>query len=233
MKIRCLVVDDEELARALLENYVGRLPTLELIGQCKDPMEAIQIMQEQPVDLLFLDIQMPGLTGIEFLRSLQQKPLVIFTTAYPDYALEGYSLDVTDYLLKPFSFERFVQAVNKASEMLQLKSGTKPAQADAKDFILVKAEHRIHRIKYDDINFIQSMREYVAYYTPGGRILSLNSLKSLEIELPADRFMRIHKSYIVAIDKVSTLEGNTVHIGKEKLPIGASYREAVLERIFQ
>ena len=233
MKTRCLVVDDEELARALLENYIGRLPNLELVGQCKDPMEAIQVMQEEVVDLLFLDIQMPGLTGIEFLRTLQQKPVVIFTTAYPDYALEGYSLDVTDYLLKPFSFERFVQAVNKANEMIQLKSGTTSTTADTKDFILVKAEHRIHRIKYDDINFIQSMREYVAYYTPSGRILSLNSLKRLETELPADRFIRIHKSYIVSIDKVSTLEGNMVHIGKEKLPIGASYREVVLERIFK
>lgn len=233
MKTRCLVIDDEELARTLLENYIGRLSNLELVGQCKDPMEAIQIMQEQPVDLLFLDIQMPGLTGIEFLRSLKQKPLVIFTTAYPDYAIEGYSLDVIDYLLKPFGFERFVQAVNKATEMMQLKSAATISTADAKDFILVKAEHRIHRIKYDDINFIQSMREYVAYYTPNGRILSLNSLKSLEVELPADRFIRIHKSYIVAIEKVSVLEGNLVHIGKEKLPIGASYREEVLGRIFQ
>jgi DNA-binding LytR/AlgR family response regulator len=233
MKTRCLVIDDEELARTLLENYIGRLPNLELVGQCKDPMEAIQIMQEEPIDLLFLDIQMPGLTGIEFLRSLKQKPLVIFTTAYPDYAIEGYSLDVIDYLLKPFGFDRFVQAVNKASEMMQLKSAATNTPTDAKDFILVKAEHRIHRIKYDDINFIQSMREYVAYYTPSGRILSLNSLKSLETELPADRFIRIHKSYIVAIEKVSVLEGNLVHIGKEKLPIGASYREEVLGRIFQ
>lgn len=233
MKTRCLVIDDEELARTLLENYIDRLPNLELVGQCKDPMEAIEIMQGQPVDLLFLDIQMPGLTGIEFLRSLKQRPLVIFTTAYPDYAIEGYSLDVIDYLLKPFGFERFVQAVNKANEMMQLKSVATNSSTDTKDFILVKAEHRIHRIKYDDINFIQSMREYVAYYLPNGRILSLNSLKSLETELPADRFIRIHKSYIVSIEKVSTLEGNLVHIGKEKLPIGASYREEVLGRLFQ
>ena len=232
MKIRCLVIDDEELARLLLDNYISRLPSLELAGKCKDPMEAIQLMQEQPIDLLFLDIQMPGLTGIEFLRTLKQKPLVIFTTAYPDYAIEGYSLDVIDYLLKPFGFERFVQAVNKATELLQLKSSTN-GPAESKDFILVKSEHKIHRIKFDDIRFIQSMREYVAYYLPTGRILSLNSLKSLEAELPSDRFIRIHKSYMVAIKKVDTLEGNMVHIGKEKLPIGASYREEVLGRIFQ
>ncbi len=238
--IRCLVVDDEELARTLLENYIGRLPHLELAGKCKDPLEAMQVLQSEPVDLLFLDIQMPGLTGVEFLRTLKSKPIVIFTTAYPDYALEGYSLDVTDYLLKPFSFERFVQAVNKASELLRLKNG-KPSLSSAesqaatngKDFILVKSEHKIHRIKYDDILFIESMREYVAYYTPNGRILSLGSLKGLEEELPADRFIRTHKSYIVAMDKIATLEGNLLHIEKHKLPIGASYRDEVLGRIFK
>ncbi|MEO1258952.1 MAG: response regulator transcription factor [Bacteroidota bacterium] len=233
MTIRCLVVDDEELARKLLENFIGRMPTLQLAGQCKDPMEAIQFMQKNTIDLIFLDIQMPGLTGVEFLRTLKQKPVVIFTTAYPEYAVEGYSLDVIDYLLKPFSFERFVQAVNKASELLTLKSFQNEPSTGSKDFILVKSEHKIHRIKYEDINYIQSMREYVAYYTPNGRILSLNSLKSLEAELPSNRFLRIHKSYMVAIEKVETLEGNMVHIGKDKLPIGASYREVVLGKIFQ
>ena len=233
-KINCLVTDDEELARKLLENYIGRLPNLHLVGLCKDPMETLQVMQQQQIDLLFLDIQMPGLTGIEFLRTLKQKPQVILTTAYPDYAIEGYSLDVTDYLLKPFSFERFVQAVNKATEILSLKSSAKNGGAKTeKDFILVKSEHKIHRIKLDDIRFIQSMREYVAYYLPTGRILSLYSLKKLETELPPDRFIRIHKSYIVAIEKVETLEGNMVRVGKDKLPIGASYREGVVDKIFK
>ncbi len=238
-KIRCLVVDDEELARTLLENYIGRLPHLELVGQCKDPLEAMQVLQNEPVDVLFLDIQMPGLTGVEFLRTLKTRPVVIFTTAYPDYALEGYTLDVIDYLLKPFSFERFVQAVNKAGEMLRLKAGNgntapaAPEEEPARDFILVKSEHKIHRIKFDDILYIESMREYVAYYTPNGRILSLNSLKSLEEELPSGRFLRIHKSYIVALEKIDTLEGNQLHVGKEKLPIGASYREEVLGRVFK
>ncbi len=237
-KTRCLIVDDEELARTLLENYIGRVPSLELVGKCKDPMEAIETLQENPIDLIFLDIQMPGLTGVEFVKSMKQKPLVIFTTAYPDYALEGYSLDITDYLLKPFSFERFVQAVNKAIEQLNLVKSAKSndlvdATESQKGYILVKSEHKIHRIKLTDIRYIQSMREYVAYYLPTGRILSLNSLKSLEENLPSDKFIRIHKSYIVAIEKVGTLEGNMVHIGKEKLPIGASYRDAVLKKIFQ
>lgn len=238
--IKCLVVDDEELARTLLENYIGRLPHLELVGKCKDPMEAMQALQQQQVDLMFLDIQMPQLTGVDFLKTLSKKPLVIFTTAYPDYALEGYSLDVTDYLLKPFSFERFMQAVNKAGEIIRLQSlAVQPAEVPAsaspspeKDLLLVKSEHKIHRIKYADILYIQGMREYVAYYTPSGRILSLQSLKSLEEELPSDRFIRIHKSYIVAIHKIDTLEGNQVHVGKEKLPVGANYKEAVMSRVF-
>lgn len=257
MTIKCLVVDDEELARILLETFIGRLPNLQLVGKCKNAIEAIAVLQKQTVDLLFLDIQMPELTGIEFLKTLQQKPLVIFTTAYPDYAIEGYALDVTDYLLKPFSFQRFVQAVNKASEILQLKAAAQnnanndlsPANVPTakmdnseetatttekeKDYILVKSEHRVHRLKFDDIHYIQSMREYVAFYTPQGRILSLYSLKQLEKDLPTDRFMRIHKSYIVAIDQIKTLEGNMLDIGKkESLPIGASYREEVLGRIF-
>jgi DNA-binding LytR/AlgR family response regulator len=222
--LRCLIVDDEELARALLENYVSRLPQLELAGLCKDPVEALQLMQAQAVDLLFLDIQMPGLTGIELLRTLPQKPLVIFTTAYPQYALEGYELDVVDYLLKPISFERFVQAVNKAAE----RRGQEPA----KDYILVKSEHKIHRIRYEDILYIQSMREYVSWHTTEGRILSLGSLKGLEEELPRSHFIRVHKSYMVSKSKVQTLEGNMLHIGKEKIPIGASYREEVLRALF-
>jgi DNA-binding LytR/AlgR family response regulator len=234
--IRCLVVDDEELARTLLQNYIGRLPHLELVASCANPLEAMSVLQQQPIDLLFLDIQMPELTGIEFLRTLTYKPLVIFTTAYTEYALDGYALDVTDYLLKPFPFERFLQAVNKAGTLLQARNGNAPivpeTETPVKDYILVKADHKVHRLKLDDILFIQSMREYVAFHTPAGRLLSLNALKNLDEELPPDRFIRIHKSYIVAIDKIDTLEGNLVHVGKEKLPIGASYRDAVVRRVF-
>ncbi len=239
-KINCLVVDDEELARDLLENYIGRLPHLALFGKCRDPFEALEALSTQSVDLLFLDIQMPGMTGMEFLKTLRNKPLVIFTTAYSEFALESYNLDATDYLLKPFSFERFVQAVNKATDLLALRKAaagypTPPEKVAetpaAKDFILVKSEHKVHRLRFEDISYIEGMREYVAYHTPNGRILSLNSLKSLEEELPTDQFLRIHKSYIVAIGKVAAMEGNLVLVGKEKLPIGASYREVVMGRL--
>lgn len=241
--IRCLVVDDEELARALLGNYIGRLPHLQLAASCANPLEALAVLQQQPVDLLFLDIQMPELTGIEFLRTLPRKPVVIFTTAYAEYALEGYALDVTDYLLKPFSFERFLQAVNKAIALIQAKPANPPTispasapppetHEPAKDYILVKADHKVHRLRYDDILYIQSMREYAAFYTSSGRILSLNALKTLEETLPPERFIRIHKSYIVAIAKIDALEGNMVQVGKEKLPVGANYREELVRRVF-
>ncbi len=234
--VRCVVVDDEELARTLLQNFIGRLPSLELVASCANPLEAMRVLQQEEVDLLFLDIQMPELTGIEFLRTLVQKPVVIFTTAYAEFALEGYALDVTDYLLKPFSFERFLQAVNKAIALLQARSNAGPVSGGeangGKDYLLVKADHKVHRLKLADILYIQSMREYVAFYSPAGRILSLNSLKSLEEILPPERFIRIHKSYIVAIDKIDSLEGNLLHIGKEKLPIGANYRDAVVKRVF-
>jgi len=243
-KIKCLVVDDERLARALMENFIGKLPRLELVEQCKNPIEAIACLQREEIDLMFLDIQMPDLTGIELLKTLKHQPITIFTTAYSEYALEGYQLNIMDYLLKPFSFNRFVQAVNKAIEHIELKDAAQsPApipQAFSvnptvpnkeKDFMLIKADHKVHKVKYADILYIQSMREYAAFYTTNGRIIALNSLKKLETELPK-QFLRIHKSYIIASEKVTTLEGNMVYIGDEKLPIGNFYRDAVMKRIF-
>ena len=240
-KINCLIVDDEELARNLVENYINRLPHLNVVGKCANPFEAMQVLQENKVDLMFLDIQMPELTGVEFLRTLPQKPLVIFTTAYKEYAMEGYELDVVDYLLKPFRFERFLQAVNKAGKLLKPDNNT-PNNSTAppveqkkekqKDYILVKSDFKVFRIFFKDILYIESMKEYVAYHTPNGRTLSLGSLKKLEQELPPESFMRIHKSYIANISYIAALEGNMVHLGKKKLPIGTSYKEEVLKRVF-
>ncbi len=243
-KIKCLVVDDERLARMLLENFIGKLPRLELVEQCKNPIETVACLQREEIDLMFLDIQMPDLTGIELLKTLKHQPVTIFTTAYSEYALEGYQLNIIDYLLETISFNRFVQAVNKAIEHIELKEAAKttatvpqPFSADTtvttsdKDFMLIKADHKVHKVKYADILYIQSMREYAAFYTTNGRIIALNSLKKLETELPK-QFIRIHKSYIVASEKVTTLEGNQVYIGDEKLPIGNFYRDAVMRRIF-
>lgn len=239
-EINCLIVDDEELARNLVENYVNRLPYLKVVGKCADPIEAMQLLQETKVDLMFLDIQMPELTGIEFLRTLQQKPLVIFTTAYKEYALEGYELDVVDYLLKPFRFERFLQAVNKASLLLKPTEVIKVSEQienseesdeQQKDYILVKSDFKVFRLFYKEILYIESMREYVAYYTADNKIISLGSLKKLQQDLP-ERFIRIHKSYIANMEFISALEGNTVHIRDQKIPIGASYKEEVMKKVF-
>ncbi|MFT4758773.1 MAG: DNA-binding LytR/AlgR family response regulator [Paraglaciecola sp.] len=236
MKIlKCLIVEDEELARDLLENFLEKLPHCEVVGKCENPLKAMKVLKGTSVDLMFLDIQMPELNGIEFLKILQDKPVVIFTTAYPSYALTGYELDVTDYLLKPFSFERFAQAVEKAAALIALKSSQTKliAPENEKDYILINAEHKVFKIKYIDILYIESMREYAAFYTISkGRILSLISLKKLEMMLPTTSFLRIHKSFIANTDKVSALEGNMVHLEKEKLPIGASYKEEVLARLF-
>jgi len=235
--IKCLIVEDEELARDLLEKFISKLTHLELVGKCENPLKAMPIMQEHSIDLLFLDIQMPELTGVEFLKMLSNKPTVIFTTAYPSYALEGYQLDVTDYLLKPFSFERFAQAVTKASEVIRLKALDKATptnpKTNEKAYMLINSEHKVLKVKYADIRYIESMREYAAYHTTTqGRILSLKSLKQLEKELPIQQFIRIHKSHIINVDFVNALEGNMVIIGKDKLPIGASYKEQVMGRIF-
>lgn len=242
-KINCLIVDDEELARNLVENYISRLPHLNIVGKCTTPLEAMQVLQEKEVDLMFLDIQMPDLTGVEFLKTLSHKPLVIFTTAYKEYAMEGYELDVVDYLLKPFRFERFLNAINKAGKLLKLNhkethhpsplpSPIEQVEEKQKDYILVKSDFKVFRIFYKDILYIESMKEYVAYHTPDGRTLSLGSLKKLEQVLPSELFMRIHKSYIANISCITALEGNMVHLGKKKLPIGASYKEQVLKRVF-
>jgi DNA-binding LytR/AlgR family response regulator len=228
--VYCLIVDDEELARTLLANYTARIPWLELVGSVSNPVEASEVLREKQVDLMFLDIQMPEINGLAFLRSLSKKPGVIFTTAYPEYALEGFNLDACDYLLKPFGFDRFLQAVNKALAIIGGGEKAHPVSAseEAKDFIMIRSEHKIHRIRYSDILYIQSMREYAAFYTTHGRILSLTSLKSLEESLPARQFLRIHKSYIIGINHVDTLEGNMVHIGQAALPVGASYRDQLL-----
>ncbi|MEM7654865.1 MAG: response regulator transcription factor [Bacteroidota bacterium] len=227
-KMRCLIIEDESLARALLVNYVQQLPHLELVGEAKDPVEAMAILEQEQIDLLLLDIQMPQLTGIEFLNILTEPPLVIFTTAYANFALQGYELNVVDYLLKPFSFQRFVAAIEKARK-LGLPSRFSENESD---ILLVKAEHRIHRLRLPEIRFIKGMREYVAFFVGEQKIMSLRSLKSLETQLPPDQFLRIHKSYIVGIRHVHTLENNHLLVGEERLPIGANYKAKVLQQVF-
>jgi DNA-binding LytR/AlgR family response regulator len=228
-KLKCLVVDDEELARSLLINFISRKADLEVVGSFKNPLEAYQFIEAHQVDVIFLDVQMPGQTGIEFLKEYNPSQAIILTTAYPDFAIEGYQLNVIDYLLKPFSFDRFEKAVekilaNQFSSWLETKSD--------RDFIVIKADHKIIRLPYQSIIYIQSKREYASFVTVNEKILALHSLIKLESELPKNQFIRIHKSYIVAINQVRAIEGNTLYLGEIALPVGNYYKEQVLEAIF-
>ncbi len=231
MTYTCLIVDDEQLARKLMTEYISKVPQLDLKGTCKNPLEALEHLNNDPVDILFLDIQMPDLTGIELIKSLPTKPVTVFTTAYSEYALEGYQLDVIDYLVKPFSFDRFVQAVNKATELVKLKKNAGVTDANNKTISLY-SDHKIYKVPLDDIEYIEGLKEYVSYYTHDQRIIVLQSLKHIEEILPENEFMRVHKSYIVSVSKVKSLTGNQLQIGKKLIPIGRSYREEVIKKIF-
>lgn len=238
MKYNCLIVDDEHLARTLLENYISKIPTLSLAGKCKNPLEAIEVLEKTKIDIIFLDIQMPELTGIEFLKTLTDPPVVILTTAYQEYALESYQFDVTDYLLKPFSLERFLKAVNKAAKLLELKNSppvvqeTPVIETVEQKFLNIKVDHKIRRIDLNKILYIEGMKEYVTVFTGEEKLVTLESLKKLEDFLPANQFIRIHKSYIAAIDKITALDGNQVYLNKIILPVGKVYKDLVVKKVF-
>lgn len=233
--IRCIIIDDEYPARVLLKDYIQKVSFLKLTGSFKNPVEALSKIQSEPVDLIFLDVQMPELSGIEFLKSFPKKTNVILTTAYSEYALTGYELNVLDYLLKPISFERFVLAVNKAADLILLQNDAKGGNRDNSDekrYIAVKADHKIIKIPVDDILYIEGLREYVTFYTRDEKIVTLESLKNLENQLPGKKFIRVHKSFIINKDKVKSLYGNQLEIEGKFIPIGKSYKEDVVKNIF-
>ncbi|MCQ6961438.1 MULTISPECIES: LytTR family DNA-binding domain-containing protein [Mucilaginibacter] len=229
--IRCLVVDDEPLALNILEDYISKIPFLELIKATTNPIEALTLVQEGGIDLVFLDVQMPELTGIQFLRIANGKAKVILTTAYPQYALEGYELDVVDYLLKPIAFDRFFKSVQKAQGIIQpvTKPAAKaePAQQDdfMSDFIFVKTEHKIQKVYLHDILFIEGLKDYVSIFTPAERIITLQGMKKMEDALPPKHFIRVHKSYIVSINKIDSIERSRIFIGDKIIPVGDTYRD--------
>ena len=236
-KIKTLLVDDEFLALNLLEEFINKIPDLEIIAKEKSPMNALEILNRGEVDLLFLDIQMPTLSGNNLLKTLKHPPLTIFTTAYSDYAIEAFSLNAVDYLLKPFSFERLLQAVNKAKEQLQFRQAAmaKPKLVlpeKSKDFFSVKVDGKIKKVNFEDILYIEGLKEYVRIVCEKERLVTLESLKNLEDFLPTTNFIRVHKSYIVAKSKVHGLEGNMLEIGNQKIPISRSKREEVVNAIF-
>ncbi|MBL7817708.1 MAG: response regulator transcription factor [Saprospiraceae bacterium] len=246
MKLKCIVVDDESMARRLLEENIKQVPFLELVGLCKNPFEAMQILQEQTVDLMFLDIQMPGMLGTKFLQSLREKPLVIFVTAYANYAVESYDLDVVDYLMKPVSVERFTKAAYKALEEKQkLIAVSTPSVSVAveppltkeeealPDYFFVNVEYSLVKVSIKDISHVESMKDYVKIYLTNAKkpILTKSTLKGIEEKLPSKGFMRVHKSFIVNIDKIESIRSQSITIGEHHVPVSDAHLEALMKVI--
>ncbi|MFS4446440.1 LytR/AlgR family response regulator transcription factor [Maribacter sp. 2307UL18-2] len=222
-KIKCVVVDDEELARTLLSTYIDKLDFLELVGSAENPLEVIHLMKETPVDLLFLDIQMPELKGTDFAKTVGSDIKIIFTTAYSEYALEGYELNALDYLLKPITFERFLKAVQKFEF---------PSEKKTPDSFTIKSGYDLHKVSYSEILYMESDSEYVTYHLADRKIMSNQRLKGLEKELPAHLFIRVHRSYIVNRSKVTGLKSRDLLLGEVKIPVSDSYYEKVKEELF-
>ncbi len=235
MKTRCLIVDDEPLAIQLIESHIAKVESLEVVAKCSNAMEAFNVMREKHVDLVFMDIQMPQITGIDFLRSLKSTPKVIITTAYRQYALEGYELDVVDFLLKPISFERFLKAVNKyyhfkPEDLSVVNANTGDVKND-NSYVDVRENKKVLRIYLREINFIEGLNEYIGIHAAGKRIVTKCSLTKIEGKLPSDRFIRIHKSFIVAIPQIQSFTSSTVEVFNKELPIGRSYKNEVMKAL--
>lgn len=233
--IKCVIIDDEPLAREGIASYVREMDFLHLVATCVNPLEMVKLSGEHHIDLIFLDIQMPKMNGIDFLKIVQKPPMVIITTAFPSYALEGFQLNVLDYLLKPITFDRFFKAVNKAKDYHQLV--TKAADAgtgtlnETTDYFFIKCGNKYEKIHFDDILFVEGMQNYVTIYTRKGKYVTLLYLKNLEQNLDNRSFIRIHKSYIVSINKIEGIEANEIFIQSHRIPISRNYREQVINEV--
>jgi len=233
--IRCIAVDDEPLALDIIADYVSKIPELTLVASTTNAIEALQLVQNGEVDLVFLDVQMPELTGIQFLKIINGKCDVILTTAYPQYALDGYELNVVDYLLKPIAFDRFYRSVQKVLNAKTPRiSDTAVAvvqQSEVVDFIFVKTEHKIQRVDLDDILYIEGLKDYISIFTAAERIVTLQNMKKMEEILPPNRFVRVHRSYIVALDKIGSIERGRIFIQDKVIPVGDTYKDAFFKHI--
>lgn len=235
MKTKYMIVDDEPLARDLIRGHIEKLENFEIVAECNNAMKALSVLREKHVDLVFMDIQMPQITGIEFLKTLKHPPKVIITTAYREYALEGFELDVVDYLLKPITFERFLKSVNKFYQMSQetIQGAPNSSAEKAKDesFIYVKENKKVIKVYFSEIRYIEGLSEYVQIYTDKRKIITKTSMTQMEEKLPSDNFLRIHKSYIVPIGKIEAFTANTIEIQGKELPIGRNFKNAVLNSL--
>ncbi|MBL6446983.1 response regulator transcription factor [Fulvivirga sp. 29W222] len=233
MKIRCIIVDDEPLAIEVIESYIARLENIEIVAKCSNALKAFDILKKEPVDLIFLDIQMPKLTGLDFVKTLQNPPKVIITTAYRDYALEGYELNVVDYLLKPISFERFLKAVSRVYHT-DISHGASEISNDIESeeaYIFLKADKKMVKVQLRDILYIESLKDYVRIKTCDKEVITHQKISYLEEKLPEECFLRIHRSFIVAVKKIETYSATSIEVPGKELPIGRLYKDQVLESL--
>ncbi len=228
MNIRCLIIDDEPLAQRVIERYAENIPFLEIVQKCNSAVEAIDVLHNQQIDLLFLDINMPRLSGMDFLKTLKNPPLVIVTTAYAEYAIQGYELDVVDYLMKPFAFDRFYKAIQKAEELIRGKDQrhVENSESEKQDdtFLFIKSSKKTYKVNLVEILYIEALGDYVKIYTTDKMIISYQSLKNIETLLPSSAFPRIHKSFIIALSRIDLIEGNHVKIKDRLIPIGTNFK---------
>jgi len=225
--MNCIAIDDEQLSLDLIEDNIKKIPFLTLVKKCTSVFVSIQTLNSEKIDLIFLDIEMPDMNGLQMLKTISSKPMVILITAYDKYAMQGYELDVIDYLLKPVSFDRFVKAANKALEYLSHKTET-PASQIQKNCIFIKSEHKIIKVNLSDINYIESLKDYIKIYCGTKPIMTLMSLKAIESALPSDRFIRVHRSYIIAVDRITYISNDKVFINDTGIPISTSYKDNIL-----
>ena len=227
--LRCLAIDDEPLALELLEDNIRQVPYLKLEGTCSNAFEALKFLQEQRVDLIFLDIQMPGLTGLQFIQSLTNRPMIILITAYEKFALEGFNLDVVDYLVKPVPLDRFIKACNKAWELFNLRSKKAENPSSEPEFLFVNVEYSLVKVEFTDIQWIEGLKDYIRIYLKSSSkpIITRMSMKAIEEELPSSKFIRVHKSFIVSVSAITSVRKNSIFIGAEEIPVGENYKDSV------
>ena len=227
--MNCIIVDDNKMARTVVREMLSQFDYLKLIAECEDPIQAINIMKKETIDLIFLDVEMPKMTGLEFLKSLEKRPLIILITAKTDYAVEAFEYNVVDYLVTPIKEERFIKALNRAQELFESSQNT--IEISNKDFIFIRDKNILTKIKTSDIFYIQALGDYVTIHTSAKKYTVRLNLRIAESKLPPERFVRVHRSYIVAIDKVDSMEENTVYVDKTPIPVGDMYRSAFLKKL--
>jgi DNA-binding LytR/AlgR family response regulator len=231
MKLKCIIIDDEPIARKVLQEFVEEIDYLELAGQSENALKAISLLNENDIDIIFLDINMPKINGIEFLKSSKTSANIIMTTAYTEYAVEAYGLDVLDYLVKPIAFDRFLKACNKAREIRELRKITPAEPNKTTDHFFIKCNNQIQKVYYNNLLYAEAMLNYVMLYTSSGKMMVYVTIKSLEQQLPPDVFIKVHKSFIVNIHKIKSIEGNILDIGDQKITISQNLREKVISEI--